>query len=562
MEADSMKASDLFVKCLEAEGVDTIFGVPGEENADLMISLADSGIEFIICRHEQAAAFMADMYGRLTGRPGVCLSTLGPGATNLVTGVASATLDYSPLVAIVGQAGTQRLHKESHQNMDSISMFRPVSKWAATVRDPGNIPEMVRKAFRTALADKPGAAVIELPEDIAKQDTPSMPMPGPRVKQTYGVDVNAVDRAAELIRAAEAPLVLIGNGVVRERMKATRQIEAFLEKTGAYAANTFMGKGGVSARNPRCLFCVGLGVRDAVIEAFDRADLVICAGYDMIEWRPDRWNAGRPKKIIHIDRTRAEADASYLVDAEMAGGIAENFEALNRALEDCAPRDLPEFAQLRNRILEILGEHDADPSWPMKPQRILHDLRRAMRDEDILVSDVGAHKMWVARQFRAYRPGTCFISNGFCSMGFALPAAIVAKKLFPHKNVVALAGDGGFLMNVQDLITAVKYKIPLTVLIWNDNGYGLIGWKQAAAYCRTSHVELLNPDFAQLARAFGCNGVEITAPDQLTPALQSAFTDASRPTVITMPVDYGENLKLTARFGQLQCFLPHGQPGD
>lgn len=557
-----MKASDLFVKCLEAEGVDTIFGVPGEENADLMISLADSGIEFIICRHEQAAAFMADMYGRLTGRPGVCLSTLGPGATNLVTGVASATLDYSPLVAIVGQAGTQRLHKESHQNMDSISMFHPVSKWAATVRDSGNIPEMVRKAFRTALADKPGAAVIELPEDIAKQDTPSMPMPGPRVKQTYGVDVNAVDRAAELIRAAEAPLVLIGNGVVRERMKATRQIEAFLEKTGAYAANTFMGKGGVSARNPRCLFCVGLGVRDAVIEAFDRADLVICAGYDMIEWHPDRWNAGRPKKIIHIDRTRAEADASYLVDAEMVGGIAENFEALNRALADCAPRDLPEFAQLRNRILEILGEHDADPSWPMKPQRILHDLRSAMRDEDILVSDVGAHKMWVARQFRAFRPGACFISNGFCSMGFALPAAIVAKKLFPHKNVVALAGDGGFLMNVQDLITAVKYHIPLTVLIWNDNGYGLIGWKQAAAYCRTSHVELLNPDFVQLARAFGCNGVEITAPDQLTPALQSAFADASRPTVITMPVDYGENLKLTARFGQLQCFLPHGQPGD
>lgn len=551
-----MKASDLFIRCLENEGVDTIFGVPGEENADLMISLLNSSIEFIVCRHEQAAAFMADLYGRLTGRPGVCLATLGPGSTNLTTGVASANLDYSPLVAIVGQAGTRRLHKESHQNMDSVSMFKPIAKWVSTVRDPGSIPEVVRKAFKLAAAEKPGAAVIELPEDIAKEETTAAPLPVRHTRHEFGVDIHLVEKALEMIRGAQAPIILVGNGCVRERMGGTRPLLEFIEKTGIYSANTFMGKGALPARHDHNLYCVGLGLKDIVLEAFEESDLVICIGYDMVEWPPDRWNVGRKKGIIHIDTHPAEVDQHYMVDVDISGDIGETIEAMNARLTDGHRKDNPQFAALRDRMTYELRRHDNDPGFPMKPQRILSDLRSVMRDEDIVISDVGAHKMWVARHYPSYKPGTCIISNGFCSMGIALPGAIAAKKLFPKRNVVALCGDGGFLMNVQDLITATRYKIPLTVLIWDDKGYGLIKWKQEMHYCKSSHTDLVNPDFVKLAESFGCHGVAIEQPDQLKPALLEAFERTDRPSIITVPVDYDENLKLTAQFGELHCFNP------
>lgn len=553
-----MKASDLFLKCLEAEGVKTIYGVPGEENADLMISLLDSPIEFVICRHEQAAAFMADMHGRLTGQPGVCMATLGPGATNLLTGVASANMDHAPLVAIVGQAGIRRLHKESHQAMDSVSMFKPVTKWATTVREADSIPEVVRKAFKVAAGEKPGATLIELPEDIAKLDTGAMPLPPYFRKPRGGVEMPVIDRVLALISASEKPIILVGNGCARAG--AEKAFTTFVEKTGIYAVSTFMGKGVISERHPFSLFTVGLGLNDIVAEAFDQADLVICIGYDMVEWHPDRWNIGRPKQIIHIDTQPAEVDKNYCLTLDIIGDLIETLEAL---CDHLGPKHVPKapiFEEVRRRISKDLSEFDHDSAFPMKPQRLLADTRAALRDDDILISDVGAHKLWIARHFPTHLPKTGIITNGFCSMGFALPGAITAKKLFPEKNVVAMCGDGGFMMNVQDLMTAVMYKIPVTVVIWNDSCYGLIKWKQTLTFCTHSHVDLVNPDFQRLAESFGCRGVTITASDQYRPALEEAFAQKEIPTVISVAVDYEQNIELAKKMGGYFCDLKTGQP--
>ncbi len=550
-----MKASDLFLKCLEVEGVKTIFGVPGEENADFMMSLLDSPIEFIVCRHEQVAAFMADMHGRLTGEPGVCLATLGPGATNLCTGVASANMDYSPLVAIVGQGSTKRLHKESHQNMDAIQMFRPLTKWATTVRDGENIPEIVRKAFRLARAEKPGATVIELPEDIAKQETNLEPILAKVGLRKSGIEINEIEKALGLLEKARFPILLAGGGCARA--KAGSALEAFMAKAETFGAVTFMGKGAIPPKNPLGLACVGLGARDIALDAFEHADLVISVGYDMVEWHPDRWNVQTQKKIIHIDTQSAEVDKLYNVDVEIIGDIKEALRTLTKGLDGIQMSKADGYAEhltgLRQRMLAEVSEHITDNGFPMKPQRILSDLRMVMRDQDILLSDVGAHKMWVARQYITNQEKTCFITNGFCSMGFALPGAMEAKRIYPDRNVVALCGDGGFMMNVQDLITAVRYKWPITVLLWVDNQYGLIKWKQEAAFGKSSHIELVNPDFAKLAESFGCQAIEVSSAEAFVPALELAFAEQSKPSVVIVPVDYDENMKLTKRLGKIIC---------
>jgi acetolactate synthase-1/2/3 large subunit len=548
-----LKCAELFLKALEAEGVTTIFGVPGEENADLMIALLDSPIEFVVCRHEQAAAFMADMYGRMTGEPGVCLATLGPGATNLVTGVASANMDNSPLVAIIGQASTKRLHKQSHQNMDSISLFKPVTKWACTIRDPDNVPEVIHKAFRLSRGERPGATLIELPEDIAKMDTDAQII-GVKIRRSRaGVDPDRVDEALEMLAEAGFPILLIGDACVRH--KVGDKLVEFVEQTGIYGACTFMGKGALPANHPRSLYCVGLGSKDVVLDAFAHADLVIAVGYDMVEWHPDRWNIGREKKIIHIDTKPPELDALYNVDVEIVGDISAALTTLN---QHCCPVQRnrsgsyeAHVGEMRATMTAELHRHDADDGFPLKPQRILSDLRGAMADEDILVTDVGAHKMWVARHYPTYREGTCFITNGFCSMGFALPAAISAKRLVPERNVVALCGDGGFMMNVQDLITAVRYSAPITVVLWVDGQYGLIKWKQEVAFGVHSNIDLLNPDFIALAESFGCQALKVEKASDFKVALEKGFAEQSRPTVIVVPVDYGENMKLTKRLGEI-----------
>lgn len=552
-----MKASDLFVKCLEAEGVERIFGVPGEENADLMISLMDSDIEFVLCRHEQAAAFMADTYGRLTGKAGVCLATLGPGATNLVTGLADANMDRSPVVAIIGQGSTRRLHKESHQNMDAIGMMKPISKWAQSVYTAQSIPEIVRKGFKIAEAEKPGVTVIELPEDVAKRDTDEQPMVVASTRRP-AADHKAVSRAVDLITNAKSPVILAGNGSVRKR--AATQLRRLARKTGIPVVNTFMGKGAVPMDDPHTLFTMGLQGRDHVIKAFADSDVVITVGYDLVEYSPEFWNSERNHKIVHIDFEPAEIDQFYPVAVDVVSDLADGLwqinEEINRRHGDILPLfDIGKWAALRQTIVLDLAAEKDDDSFPMKPQRILNDVRAFMGDDDILLSDVGAHKMWIARYYQCQEANTCLISNGFCTMGFAMPGALGAKIAFPDRKVMSISGDAGFLMNVQDLETAARLGLNTVNMVWLDGEYGLIKWKQQNHFDgKHSDLKFNNPDFELLAKSFGIWGKVLDGPGQVTSALEEAFAQ-DKPALIAVPVDYSENQKLTKRLGDIDVSI-------
>ncbi len=547
-----MKASDLFVRCLEAEGVEYIFGLPGEENADLLLSLHDSSVRFILCRHEQAAAFMADAHGRLTGKAGVCLGTLGPGATNLVTGVANGNMDRSPMVVITGQADTRRQHKESHQAIDVVDMFQPITKWAASVRHPDSIPEMIRKAFKLAESEKPGACLIELPEDLAKASSNNSPIPPVRLRRP-GADYKAVAAAVDLIRSAKSPVVLAGNGAIRKR--ASKQLCIFAHRSGIGVINTFMGKGAIGRKDPHSLFTMGLQARDRISQIMDEADLVIAVGYDLVEYHPRLWNQGNAKRVLHIDFEPAEVDENYRVAVEVVGDIANSLWALNEQLGEGNPPlfDIGRHAACRQAILDDLALFkDDDSEGLIKPQKALWDCREAMGPSDILLSDVGAHKMWIARYYQCDEPNTCLIPNGFCSMGFALPGAIAAKLIHPDKRVLAVCGDGGVMMNIQDFETAVRSGINIVVLVWEDRDYGLISWKQQNEF--GSHVDMTftNPDFQKLAESFGGWGRRVRRSRDLRPALEAAFA-CGKPAIISMDVDYSENLKLTSRLGEITC---------
>ena len=549
-----MKAAELFVKCLEAEGVQYVFGVPGEENADLMLALEESAINFVLTRHEQGAAFMADVYGRLTGEPGVCLGTLGPGATNLVTGVADANLDRAPLVAITGQADIRRQHKESHQFMDVVGMFGPITKWTTPVLHPANIPEVVRKAFKLARTEKPGACHIELPEDIAGSEVADYTPVQPRRPRRPVPDDKVIDRAWDMIRQAKRPVILAGNGTIRKR--ASRQLRLFCEKTGIGVITTFMGKGAVARDAPYSLFTVGLQAKDLIWRAVHDADLVITLGYDLIEYHPQMWNSHGDKPIVHMDFLPAEVDEHYDVGVEVVGDLAHALWMLcERAERDGTTFDTEFYTNTHRLMLDDLAEHAADDAeGALKPQKVLWDVREAMGPSDILISDVGAHKMWIARYYHCDEPNTCIISNGFASMGIALPGAIGARLAHPDSNVLAICGDGGFLMNVQDLETARRLGLPIVVMIWEDGGYGLIKWKQDNAFGRHTDLDFGNPDFVALAEAFDCIGVRVERSGDLPGALKDAFA-ADRPTVIVLPIDYRENKKLTGRLGNIESTL-------
>lgn len=544
-----MKASDLFLRCLEAQGVTHIYGVPGEENADLMISLLTSSIEFVICRHEQNAAFMADMHGRLTGKPGVCLATLGPGATNLVTGVGSANMDHVPLIAIIGQAATTRLHKVSHQNMDSVELFKSVTKWATTIRDVEVIPEVIAKSFKVSMNPHPGAVLIELPEDLAKLDAKAQVLPAIASKVESGVNAEQVRSALTLIQDSKRPLILLGSGATY--YETDSEVASLVTKTHIYAATTFMGKGALDTDSQYSLQCVGLGMKDIVVEAFDQADLVICIGYDMVEWPPNRWNGSGDKKIIHIDTQVAEVDGCYLPQVELVGNINSILSEINNNLSEQHKKSTPSFAKLRQQILEDLHQYDDDVAFPIKPQKILHDIRQCLRKDDILISDVGAHKMWVARQYATHQSKTCFIHNGFCSMGGSMPGAVQAKWLNPDKHVVVVIGDGGFVMSIQALFTAVRYKIPIVVLLWEDDHYGLIKWKQEMSYHESSHIDLHNPDLVALSKSIGCASMRVETTTALPTAINTALQEKTKPTIIVIPVDYAENMKLYEHLGEI-----------
>ena len=542
-----MKAAELFVRCLENEGVKDIFGIPGEENIDVMDVLLDSSIRFITTRHEQGAAFMADVHGRLTGEAGVCLATLGPGATNLVTGVADANMDRAPVVALAGQAATTRMHKESHQYLDLVSLFRPITKCATSIHAGEVIPEVVRRAFKQAQAEKPGVAFIDFPENVAGSEVEGKEPLKVQSAMTPEPPEAKIEQAAAIISAAKRPIIMAGNGTIRAR--ATDALVEFAEKLNIPVATTFMAKGAMPASHPLSLGTVGLQAHDYVDCGFDRADVIICVGYDMVEYHPYLWNPEKQAQLIHIDETAAEVDEHYIL---AAGVIGNPGDSLRRIADLAEPQDAPALGTLREFIEGEYTEHRANAAFPMVPQRILWDLRQVLRPEDIVVSDVGAHKMWTARLYPAERPNTCIISNGFASMGISVPGAIAAKLAFPDRTAVALTGDAGFMMNNQEIETALRIGAPIVVLIWTDSEYGLIHWHQLRHFGRPSHIDFNNPDFVKFAESFGAKGYRVEAADELVPVLQQAIADDTV-VIIDCPVDYSENMKLTEKLGNLVC---------
>lgn len=546
-----MKASDLLVRCLEEEGLEYIFGVPGEENADFMMSLQDSKqIRFVLTRHEQGAAFMAEVYGRLTGKVAGCLGTLGPGATNLVTGVADGNMDRAPLLVLTGQGSTERLHKESHQIMDVIEMFKPVTKWATTVANANTIPEIVRKAVRVALTEKPGAVVIELPEDIAKHTTEEKPLLRKRFRRP-GPDDKIVSRALEMLREARNPVIIAGNGTIRKR--ASKQLRTFCEATGIGVLSTFMAKGAVDVDAPYCLYTIGLGAKDLPTLAVDAADLVITLGFDMVEYHPHLWNPSADKSIIHADFLPAEIDQYYNPDVELVGDLAHTLWMLNQRVqqEGLPDYDLSNQANIRKRMGQELAQYaDDDTEQSIRPQKMLSDLRRVLRPSDVLLSDVGAHKMWVARHYHCHEPNTCLIPNGFCSMGFALPGAIAASLVHPDRHIVGLAGDAGFMMNVQEMETARRLDSDIVMLVWEDGAYGLIAWKQETQFGRHTDLTFGNPDWLELARAFGWSGHRVERSADFAAIMSQALLETG-PSLVVAPVDYRENMLLNKRLGDL-----------
>ena len=550
-----MKASDLLVACLEEEKIEYIFGVPGEENADFMISLEKSSkIKFILTRHEQGAAFMADIYGRLTGHPAGCLATLGPGATNLITGVADSNMDRSPMLVLIGQGSTDRLHKESHQIMNAVRMFEPVTKWATTIYNADTIPEIVRKAIRIARSEKPGAVLIELPEDVAAHKTKERPMTPVRFRRSVP-EPELIKRAAELIKSAKRPLILAGNGCVRKR--SSHELTEFCDKTGIGVLNTFMAKGCVDYVKPYSLFTIGLGSKDIPTYAIDAADLVICIGFDMVEYHPHLWNPDAKKPILHFDFEPAEIDKFYHPELEIIGDIALALHSLNEyfeAKEDYG-FDLKQQRSVRKKMQAELEYYAKDETEGLiKPQKVLFDVRAAMGPEDILLSDVGAHKMWIARHYQCHKPNTCLIPNGFCSMGFALPGAIAAHIVHPNRRILAICGDAGFMMNMQEMETAKRLNSNIVAMVWEDNAYGLIAWKQWTHFGQHTDLTFTNPKWDQLSEAFGWSSHLVKNSRELRGALESAF-NIEGPSLVVIPIDYEENKKLTQRLGELTSVI-------
>ena len=542
-----MKASELFVHCLENEGVEYVFGIPGEENLDVMDSMIGSSIKFITTRHEQGAAFMADVYGRLTGRAGVCLATLGPGATNLVTGFADANMDRAPIVGIAGQGSTTRMHKESHQMLDLVNLFEPISKYSVEIREPEIVAEIVRKAFKAAEAEKPGGSFISFPENIAEMQVKGkQPLKVQSAKAPLPPK-DKITQAAELISAARYPLLMAGNGVVRAR--AHEALRAFAEKLNVPVATTFMAKGSMPFSHDLSLGTVGLQANDYVACGFDRADVVICVGYDMIEYHPHLWNGQKQAKIIHIDLSPAEVDEHYILECGVIGNITE---ALNAIAAEATPKAGSQAQNLRQMIVEEINLNEENDAFPMVPQRIVMELRKALEPDDIVVSDVGAHKMWMARMYQAERPNTCIISNGFASMGIGLPGAIAAKLAYPDRTALTVTGDAGFLMNSQEIETALRIGVAIVVLVWNDSEYGLIKWHQDRRFGRDTQIEFGNPDLVKFAESFGAIGYRVEAADELLPIIRKAIKD-NTVVIIDCPVDYSENMKLTEKLGNLVC---------
>jgi acetolactate synthase-1/2/3 large subunit len=521
-----MKVSDLLVQCLEREGVEYIFGLPGEENEDLLFSLAPSSIKFIPCRHEQGAAFIANIWGRLTGRAGVCLSTLGPGATNLITGLADAHLDTAPVVAITAQGGLDRLHNQSHQVLDIVNMFRPIVKWNTSIYSPEIVTGVVRKAFKLAQAEKPGVTHLELPEDVAGAEVKEALAPlAPNEVMRANPDRRAIARAAKLLERAERPLIIAGNGAIRDL--CSQRLARLAERWGIPVVSTFMGKGAISDHRDESLLTIGLGFKDYVLEAVEAADLVLTIGYDIAEYAPQAWNPEHKKRIVHIDFVPAEIYTHYVPEVEVIGDISAALDDLTAALEQTdASYDRDWYRPIRRRILDDIASYNLNEGEEFTIPGILNVIRDSLDDDGLLISDVGSHKMWIARNFPTYRANGCIITNGLASMGMALPGGIAASLVDRQRQVVAVMGDGGFLMNSQELETAVRLGVGFTIVIVNDNDYGLIKWKQDMSRGKSFGTEIGNPDFKAYAESFGIEAYHPQSlrelKDQMAEAIQSS----------------------------------------
>lgn len=542
-----MSVADLFVNCLENEGICCVFGLPGEENEDLLFSLEESPIQFIPTRHEQGAAFMANVWGRLTGQAGVCLSTLGPGATNLITGVADANLDKAPVVAITAQGSLTRLHHESHQYLDIVNMFRPITKWNSAIADPDVVPEVVRKAFKIAEFEKPGAVHVELSEDLAATRVSENLKPLPRVRvRRPGPDYKAVDQATKLLQGAWRPLVIAGNGAVRTL--ASKHLTRLVTDFNIPVTSTFMGKGAVSARLDQSLLTVGLGFKDYVMEAIEAADLILTVGYDIAEYPPERWNPHADKPIIHIDFVPAEVYANYAPVVEIVCDISGALWEIRRRLQKVPVTFEGDwYAPVRRRILDdICSYRQQGDDATLHIPGALNIIRELLPDDGLLISDVGSHKIWIARNFPTYCPNGCIISNGLASMGIAVPGAVAAWLANPGRKIVAATGDGGFLMNSQELETAKRVGAKFTVVIFNDNDYGLISWKQHLSRARSVGTRISNPDFKAYAESFGIRGYRPSNVNELRAQLATAMgSDAI--SVVEIPVDTSVNNELVEK---------------
>ncbi|CQD08870.1 acetolactate synthase [Mycobacterium europaeum] len=542
------KAAELMVKCLENEGVSVVFGLPGEENIRFVQALAASSIRYVLTRHEQGAAFMAEMYGRVTGRAAVVSSTLGPGAINMQLGVADATTNSTPLVAISAQVGHDREFKESHQYVDLVSMFAPITRWAAGVPTARAIPEMFRKAFKVAETERPAAVYLAVPEHIDADETDYDLTPLPRnVVRPDAPAPGQVERAVDILRKAKRPVVLAGHGAARGN--ATAALVRFSEQFGIPVANTFHGKGVMPDDHPNSIGTIGFMRHDYVNFGFDNADVVIAVGYELQEFDPVRINPQADKKIIHIHRFPAEVDAHYSVDVGIIGDISASLDALTVGLDGHAYEADPEVPG-HGLLEEEFSRGQQDSRYPLAPARVVADTRAALGRSDVVLVDTGATKMWMARLYPTYECNTCLVSNGLSTMGFALPGALGVKLARPDTKVLAVVGDGAFLMNSQEIETAVRERIPLVVLIWEDGGYGLIEWKMDLELGAHYYVKFGNPDVVKYAESFGAKGYRINSAEELLPTLRAALDDDGV-SVIACPVDYSENLRLTDRLGEL-----------
>ncbi len=537
-----MKASDLFVRCLEEEGVEYVFAVPGEENLDVVESLRTSKIELVVTRHEQHAAFMAATYGRLTGRAGVCMATLGPGATNLLTGIAYAQLCGVPLVAITGQKGVKRNWQGKFQLIDVVGTFRQVTKWNQQIVDCRTIPRFVRYAFKVAEEERPGACHLELPEDVADETVDESVHPFPRVRLRRPVpDDKAITSAVELVRSAKCPLVLLSAGANRKRVG--KQLSLFLEKLGVFAVSTQMGKGVISDRHPHSLGCLGIHKTDYVHAAVEAADLIITVGYSIIEYPPFVWNRDGKKKILHLDFSVAEPDQYYNPSVEVVGDISNALWSIHSRWDPKDSFETRRMAVLRQELRARLSAPQ-ETTFPPRPQQIVRDVRETLGDEDIICLDNGIYKLWFARMYETYADNSVLLDNALATMGAGLGSAMAAKMVFPERKAVAICGDGGFMMNSQDLETAVRLRLPIVVLLLRDDGYGFIRWKQEGMGFPEFGMDFGNPDFVKYAEAYGADALRVTGEYSLREALVEALSRAG-PVLIDCPIDYSQNAELS-----------------